>query len=194
MNTADQEPRRDSSGGGSFWTSVPGILTGLATLVTAAAGVFGVIKATSDDGGDSNGGGASTEISEGDDGVTREEWAEQADAICVESNEQVNALGMPPQTPEEVVTFIEAAVPIVSDALEQFRSLTPPTGDEASVERMIGLSEQSLNSYKNAASSLRAGDLNTGYQLVEEASAADERSSEIARQLGAGECDAYSYS
>jgi hypothetical protein len=192
MNTADQAPKEDRSGGGSFWTTLPGILTGLATLITAAAGVFAVIKTTGDDGGGDSAG-ANTEISESDDGVTREEWAEEANAICVETNEQLNALGIVPESPEELAPFIEQADPIVSDAVERLRSLPAPTGDEVTVERMIGLIEQELASFRSAASSFYAGDVATGYQLMEQANASDQRFSESARQLGADECDAVSY-
>jgi hypothetical protein len=198
MNTADQGPKADRSGGGSFWTSVPGILTGLATLVTAGAGVFAAINATSGDGGGGGGASATTSVSEIDEEngaeVTRAAWAEDANAICVETNEQVNALGLAQATtPEEVVTIIATVDPILSDAVERFRSLEPPTGDEVSVERMIGLNEQSLTSFRSAASSFSAGDVATGYSLIEQAIAADQRWSEIARQLGADECDAYTY-
>jgi hypothetical protein len=178
---------------GSFWTSMPGIFTGLAALVTAIAAVFGVMRATEsgDGGGQSStpatvSAGVLGEVTDSSD--ERASWAAAADAICTDTNDQVAALGQPQNT-QELGAFLDAAIPIVDDALVRFRELTPPKNDAASVERAIGLEERARDSFAAAASSLSSGDTTTANQLFGAGLDSDTRASEVFRSLGAQQCD-----
>jgi hypothetical protein len=53
MRTVPGEPSSDRKGGFlAFWTTLPGILTGVAALITAVVGVIGLWKSQSGDGSD----------------------------------------------------------------------------------------------------------------------------------------------
>jgi hypothetical protein len=128
-------------------------------------------------------------------------WVREANGICAEVNERLHALlgpeydAFPPSVPrerppkEQLVAFVEQALPLANEALARFRSLSPPEGEESTVVRMIDLLEQSVTSFQNASSAIQNGDSATTENLLADGLDRDQRASEIARGLGAHRCD-----
>lgn len=183
---AEQGSNGDSSKK-AFFTTLPGILGGVAAVITAIVGAVALFVRDDDKPPDSVTI-APTSVTTVDSVERREAWARSANAICEETTDRLNALSEP-QDLEEASANLDFAVNIANQALARFRSLQPPPGQETAVERMIGLLERSLASYRNAFRSLNSGDSETANELIREAEVADQRASEIARQLGAHQCD-----
>jgi hypothetical protein len=111
----------------SFWTTLPGILTGAAAVLTAGATVLALILSGGDGngsayGGSEGGGGGSTPPVE--DEVTLAEWAAAANDICRDGSEDMQALGV---VGDPAATF--QAIPELS------RIVTRANEDIAALER-----------------------------------------------------------
>ncbi len=78
----------------------------------------------------------------GDDAPTQEEYVAQADEICREADEALDAViedsfGTEQPSREEIAEFTtDEAVPNLEAQLEELRALTPPEGDEDTVNEI----------------------------------------------------------
>jgi hypothetical protein len=92
----------------------------------------------------------------GGDTPTKEEFIEQADKLCEETDEEGTALveqsfADPTQpTASEAQAFIEAAVPIQRDLLQELRELDRPEGDEDEIERWLDAADEGTNTVEEA--------------------------------------------
>jgi hypothetical protein len=87
----------------------------------------------------------------GDDGPSKDEFIEEADAICAEGETKAEELGRDafadPQNPtrEEVLTLLQEAVPIQRDIIDQVRALEQPADDEDEIDAFLTEAEQATN-------------------------------------------------
>jgi ribosomal protein S18 acetylase RimI-like enzyme len=98
----------------------------------------------------------------GDDGESLEErrsaYLQSAEAVCADSNEQVEALGQPTSV-AEVPTAADRAVEIVRGTVASVEALEPPEEDRAEIEEKVvdplradvGVAEQYAEEVKAAA-------------------------------------------
>ena len=107
----------------------------------------------------------------GSDRLTKEEYIQQADAICAESIEKIKALGEP-QDLAGLAALSKQAVEIAEDQLAQLRALVPPEEIEEQVNRAYDLVDQQNDVARQIVAAAEAGDTAEVQQLVEEASRA----------------------
>jgi hypothetical protein len=93
-----------------------------------------------------------------DDRLTREQFAREADAICVTANEKVRMLG--PEPP--ILTSVQAELilkltKIDRRALSRLRALKPPKGERRSMASMISPFERGLGKGEQIARASRPG-------------------------------------
>ena len=72
----------------------------------------------------------------GDDSLSRGEWADQANAICLDTLKQVEALGRPVNS-DAYLRVTPKANELGRDAIERLRDLKAPGSIEGDTERMI---------------------------------------------------------
>jgi hypothetical protein len=129
----------------------------------------------------------------GEDALTRGEWAAQANAICLETLEQVEALGRP-ATSDDYLRVTPEANRLGRDALERLRDLEAPGEIEQDASEMIDGYEESIKQQQRVYDGMKAqregqgGPFpdygRAGVRAIEAGRAADE----IARRLRATDC------
>jgi hypothetical protein len=70
---------------------------------------------------------------EGAEPLSKSEWIEQADEICAQADEDIEALG-DPTTLDEIGELTDEASGISRGALADLRALRPPEEDQATVD------------------------------------------------------------
>lgn len=121
----------------------------------------------------------------GEDRLSREEFVEQADAICKEGNEELDRLGDElvaegeQPTEEDLEEFIDQAVANVRGQLDEIEELSPPEDMEADVEELVDTARGELDDLEEAGPDA----FTTGENPFEEANAQ-------AAELGLEECAA----
>jgi hypothetical protein len=128
----------------------------------------------------------------GEDGggerLTREEYAAQADAICTKYNEQVRSL----QDPSDIEELAEAAdktLPILDDAIGNLRELRPPESDEATADEWLDQVELLKGDLEEIRDRAQDNDLPSVQAAVPGAQQHNDRSNELATQLGMSVCN-----
>jgi hypothetical protein len=139
--------------------------------VVAAAGLF-VLAGCGGDGGER---------------LSKDEWIEQADAICAQANEDVEALEEPTAL-DEIADFTDEASGISREALADLRALRPPEEDQATVDEMLDLVEQQIEIGEQIGEAAADGDQTEVQRLAAEAEPIEAEANEQARAYGLADC------
>jgi hypothetical protein len=116
-------------------------------------------------------------------------WAEQANALCVQLDEQLEALGEF-ESPKEAEEWFAQALVVLRAFEEDFAALGWPTGRQATVLELQTVNARAVEFTKSFLAAIEAGD---GDRLVElaEGEPGDKAAKEgeaTVRELGAAEC------
>lgn len=126
----------------------------------------------------------------GDDGgerLAREEFTQQADAICEEANERVEALGQP-SSPDELAAIAAQAVAIQEQALDALRELRPPEDIEERYEQALDLVRQQADLGRELVDAAEEGNQARVTELLAEIEPLNRQADEIAREIGLVDC------
>lgn len=93
----------------------------------------------------------------GGGGVTREDFAAEANPICARVNSAVADLGEP-QSAEEFVSFAGEALPLIRDGLDDLRAVEAPEEDQDAFDEFIDTSQQMTDKTEEASAAAQAGD------------------------------------
>lgn len=161
--------------------TVAAILGSVAAIATAIAGIAAVF------GGDDKG--SETTLSGGTTSVgpTLAEWQDRANAICRSNLRKLRAIGQP-TTQQEVILYLQRAVPISEASGNRLRALDEPADHAERIAEMLDLWDQSRESAQEAVSAAYAGNdaaFRSSWQTAVENDAAANR---IAADLGAANC------
>lgn len=182
----------------NFFTSLPGILTGAAALITAVGTIVGIVVTT---GGAGHGAAVSSTLpatsaasflTSTGTGVTLAEWARRADTICRASEpslerasrQEANAV-----TAQDEATAMTRLAILGRIRVSRLRALDMPPDSRADIENWLSLTDQQLNQIANAASVMATS--NDPSSLGPNLEGSDQRGNEIDRlgaQLGAFRC------
>jgi hypothetical protein len=124
---------------------------------------------------------------DGGERLSKDEWIEEADAICARADEEVGAL-TEPSTLDEIPEFTESASEISREALADLRALQPPEEDQATVDEMLDLVEQQIELGEQIGEAARDGDQEEVQRLAAEAEPLEGEANEKARQYGLEDC------
>lgn len=123
----------------------------------------------------------------GGDRLTQEEYIAQADAICKDASDRIDALAEP-QTKEETIEYLQEGRAIGEDQLASLRELSPPESIEARVEEAYGLIEDQLALTEDLEQAVEDEDVARIDELVAEGEAIDQQANAIAQEIGLQEC------
>jgi hypothetical protein len=157
----------------AFWTSLPGILTAIATLV-AIAGLLALFVVPE---GDS-----------GDDGLSRAEWADRVDPICSDATNAVRQIPPPTGDIDASAGYLRRAGRIVRDMSEKVRVIEAPTEDQGSIDRMTALWDQQADGADNIANDLQTGNYLDAQSAQEQVLNAETEADALATSLGVPAC------
>ena len=127
---------------------------------------------------------------DGGDGerLTREEYASQADAICTKYNEQVRALQNPSNI-EELADAADKTLPILDDAIGELEDLEPPENEAATAEDWLDQVKLLKGDLETIRDRAEENDLPGVQAAVPSAQQHNDRSNELATQLGMSVCN-----
>lgn len=198
---ADESPGSGGKGGGSFFTTLPGILTGLAAVITASATLAGILVAR-DGGGEATPAPPGTEITPPAPppppppppppaGPTRGEWARAANAVCRRATAATTSQALALQQAQTVDQMFAASSQIVQTGLgmvDEIRALDAPPGDRAQIDRMLDGWAEVFRTVQDAVQAAAAQDVNAFTTAYARTANLAEGANAIARDLGADAC------
>lgn len=92
-----------------------------------------------------------------DSSLSAEDFRTQADAICADTDRQIDALSEP-SSADQVLTFLRAGLPIQQEQLDRLRELDPPDDLQDRYDEALGLLEQQTEAIDAAADRIEAGE------------------------------------
>ncbi|MDP9069167.1 MAG: hypothetical protein M3N53_12595 [Actinomycetota bacterium] len=122
-----------------------------------------------------------------DDGLSKEEFIAQADAICEAADEKTRELE-PPKSPDALTEFVVEAQEITAQLLSDLRELQPPEEDRAVIDTMLSKIEEAMSYLPQIRDAAQKRDLQEVSRLGEELQAAASEANETAREYGLERC------
>ena len=101
--------------------------------------------------------------------ITRDEFIELADAICLANNGQQDALQVEldaATSPEEAAVVYDELAALSERAVADVTALPRPEGDEATIDELVELQSQGVAFVRDLAAAVRANDQATGEDLI----------------------------
>jgi hypothetical protein len=123
----------------------------------------------------------------GDEGMSREEFISEADAICQEFDQRVEAVDEP-QSADDIERYVNEVRPVIEDGLNDLKELQPPEEIEEQWNELVAKNEEGLQMLDDLAEAGTSGDEARLQQITEDATRRDNESDRIARQIGLQEC------
>jgi hypothetical protein len=134
----------------------------------------------------------------GDDGVSREDYADQVDRVCDQAERELNDLDVRgARTSAEVTSLLDDVIVKSRAAVDRLRALERPGGDVGeTAERFVNtlqreFEDQALPALEDLRRAIRTGDRARAADAADRLSGLENaRSDRFARELGADHCAA----
>jgi hypothetical protein len=124
----------------------------------------------------------------GGDRLSKQEFQQQANAICKRYNAKIAALG--PASPSDIPQFVEKGVPVIQQGIAELRALRPPADLEDDYNRMLDEAERAIPAARKLGDAAAKQDAAAVQQAIKAGNAADQASDRIATKLGLSDCAA----
>jgi hypothetical protein len=147
----------------------------------AALAVFTACVLAAGCGRDENGEGAEAQR------LSKADFIAQADAVCKEANDRIDALPEP-QSTDQLADLGQQVIDIGQEELDRLRVLRPPAADEATINGAYDLIEQQLGVAADLVDAARDGELGQVQQLLDQGEQLNEQADRIASDYGLEEC------
>ena len=119
--------------------------------------------------------------------LTKAEWIEQADALCAQAEDELDALGTP-ETLADIAALVPRAIEISEEQLGKLKALRPPAADEATLARALDLLEQQIDVLRRLGEAATAGDGAAVGEIATEGSTLNDEADSIAQSYGLEVC------
>ena len=120
--------------------------------------------------------------------LSRQEYAQKADAICAKGNRQTEELPDPTNLPE-LANVSDKTIDILDDALGELRKLSPPTNQQKLVDQWLAQFEVLKDDLAEIRDNARDNDFAAVGQVAERAQAHNARANELGTTLGMKVCN-----
>jgi hypothetical protein len=120
--------------------------------------------------------------------LSREEYAQKADAICAEGNRKTEQLPSPGNLPE-LADVTNKTLDILDDALNELRKLKPPKDEQKLVDQWFAQFETLKDDLAEIRDKARANDLAGVQEVAERAQNHNARANELGTTLGMSVCN-----
>lgn len=130
-----------------------------------------------------------TSTTEEEEALALDDWAEQADEICAQANEDFDELDQLSSDPtaEELVSVLEDGLAIAEEQVESIDALGPPDEEAELAEEAVELLTDALGTVEEAIALAEDDDLEGAFELLTDPGD-EERLAEIADDLGLEVC------
>jgi hypothetical protein len=120
--------------------------------------------------------------------LTKAEFASKADAICEKYNKQAESLDRP-NSLTELADVADNTIPILRNAISEWRKLNPPQSEADTVDEWIGSVEQLVGDLEEIRDQADKGSMQGVQKVVPQADQHNRRTNELATQLGMSVCN-----
>jgi hypothetical protein len=120
--------------------------------------------------------------------LSRQEFAEKADAICAKGNRETEMLPSPANLPE-LAEVSDKTIDILDDALNELRKLEPPEDEQKIVDQWLAQFETLRDDLAEIRDKARANDLAGVQAIAERAQDHNARANELGTTLGMKVCN-----
>ena len=119
--------------------------------------------------------------------LTKEAFIAQADKLCADANEELDALGEP-QSIEELGNLLRTGATRTRKLLADLRALPAPTQDRGALEQIYSLVEQAIAKLEQAIATTAAGDQAKIQTLVEAGQDLTDQANAASKSYGFKDC------
>jgi hypothetical protein len=123
----------------------------------------------------------------GEERLSRAEFQRQGNAICAKYDRQIEAIGTPASV-EEVPEYVDKALPVIEQQIEEMRDLNPPEEDQEAYDDMLAEAENTVDAGRDLGDAAEANDNAAIENALNEGNAASDRADEHATELGLTDC------
>jgi hypothetical protein len=120
--------------------------------------------------------------------LSREEYAQKADAICAEGNRKTDKLPSPANL-QELADVSDRTRDILADAIDDLRKLEPPSDEQKLVDQWLAQLKTLTDDLAEIRDKARASDLQGVQATAERAQAHNDRANELGTTLGMKVCN-----
>jgi hypothetical protein len=120
--------------------------------------------------------------------LTKAAFASKADAICEKYNKQAESLDSP-NSLTELADVADNTIPILRNAISDWRKLNPPESEADTVDDWIGSVEQLVGDLEEIRDQADKGSMQGVQKVVPQADEHNRRTNELATQLGMTVCN-----
>ena len=122
--------------------------------------------------------------------LSKEEFVSQANAICADTNDQIEALEAPPQgaSVQEVVPLLTQELAIARDSAAKLEELTPPGELQAERDKLVANTNKEEALAVKIVAAAKANDADQAQSLGQQLDALDKQDNGIANSIGLTEC------
>jgi hypothetical protein len=122
-----------------------------------------------------------------DQGLTREQYAAKADAICTKYKAKTNSLSRP-STLSDLAKLADQVLPLLDNARGELRALRPPQDEASAVQSWLDQFDLSIDDVRKIRDKAKAGDSAGVQAAATPALRHNQRANELAAQLGMTVC------
>lgn len=120
-------------------------------------------------------------------GLSKEEYAKRADAVCTRFTHQTQALGGASNL-KQLAALASKTLPVLDKAIADLRRLEPPQDEQALARRWVATLDRLRADVVKIRDRARANDLAGVAAVVPAATRDDKQSNRLAAQLGTSVC------
>jgi hypothetical protein len=123
----------------------------------------------------------------GGTGLSAAEFRQQADAICAEFEQKLNALGTPSSL-DQLGEFVDKAIGIIEDGNDKLQALEPPTELADDWDRAMEIQDKNLELTHQLQDALNDEDDARIQELLSQLDTSDAESTRLAQNMGLENC------
>jgi len=120
--------------------------------------------------------------------LTKAEFASKADAICEKYNKQAESLDSP-NSLTELADVADNTIPILRNAIKEWRKLNPPQSEADTVDDWINSVDDLVGDLEEIRDQADKGSMQGVQKVVPQADQHNRRTNELATQLGMTVCN-----
>jgi hypothetical protein len=127
----------------------------------------------------------------GTEPLSKEEFVSQANAICADASQQIEALEAPPENAQsltEVVPFFTQGLAIARETAAELEALTPPAELQDERDQLVADAKKELALAAKQLAGLKANDAAQFEALKGQVDAIEKKDDRIASSIGLTEC------
>lgn len=121
------------------------------------------------------------------EGPSKEEFIEQADAICAEADAKTEGLDVP-RTPQGLAEFVDRAQEISEDLLADIRALEIPEEGRETIEQMLQKIEETIAFLPDVQEAAESGDLRDIGRIGRRVQESAAEANRLAQEYGLEQC------